>query len=84
MPSSTSLFFSDTPSTIDVSIVCGSTKCTTRVNTQGSILTKGNLAEISGDQINCNGFYCEDDINAIVEIKHTGEVDNGWICDYIK
>ena len=54
------------------------------MNSQGSILTKGNLAEIFGDQIDCNGFYCEDDINPIVEIKHTGDVDNGWICDYIK
>ena len=68
-----------------MSIACGSTKCTTRVNSQGNILTKGNLAEISGEHIgDCIGFYCEDDINAVVEIEHTGEANNGWICDYIK
>ena len=77
--------FSGTPSTNDVSIACGSTKCTTRVNSQGNILAKGNIAEISGDQIgDCNGFYCEDHKNISVEIEHTGKANDGWICDYIK
>ena len=55
------------------------------MNSQGNILGKGNVAEISGDQIgDCNGFYCEDQKNISVEIEHTGKANDGWICDYIK
>ena len=55
------------------------------MNSEGNILEKGNVAEISGDQIgDCSCVHCEDQENTTVEIKHTGEANNGWICDYIK